>query len=220
MSRAVATAQPDSQFMPIAVALLAANKSLTAPNEHGAVPARPIWWTPVAGGVALAAPGRTPTGPRDGSGAKKGCVGRVPSASWTASARAIDLKLVARREDGVTISRKPPLDSSRTASSRSIAAFQPVPVWMVAPAPDGCEGSGLGSSTRAALHDIYYLQTDSNQVQPASGSQQPAPKVHLVKLGSELHAPENAMYIEPQQLLFWENIKNDGQVVKGIKAQP
>lgn len=72
----------------------------------------------------------------------------------------------------------------------------------------------------SALRDIYYLQTDSNQVQPASGSQQPAPKVHLVKLGSELHAPENAMYLEPQQILFWENIKNDGQVVKAIKAQP
>lgn len=70
-----------------------------------------------------------------------------------------------------------------------------------------------------ALHDIYYLQTDSNQVQPASGSQQPTPKVHLVKLGSEPHAPEDAMYLEPQQVLFWENIKNDGQVVKGIKGQ-
>jgi hypothetical protein len=68
------------------------------------------------------------------------------------------------------------------------------------------------------LSDIYYLQVQQG-VQPdttktTSGSQ----NLSLAKLGNELHGPEDAMYIEKQQVLFWENLKDSGQVVKAIKA--
>jgi hypothetical protein len=68
------------------------------------------------------------------------------------------------------------------------------------------------------LSDIYYLQVQQT-VQPDqnAANQNNNPQVSLAKLGSELHGPEDAMYVNRDQVLFWENIKDDGKVVKAIK---
>lgn len=41
-------------------------------------------------------------------------------------------------------------------------------------------------------------------------------RISLAKLGNELHGPEDKMFINSDQLLFWENLKDDGQVAKAI----
>lgn len=64
------------------------------------------------------------------------------------------------------------------------------------------------------LKDIYYLQVQQS-VQPAEKDKQP--QVSLAKLGSELHGPEDEMHVSREQVLFWENLKNDGKVVKAIQ---
>lgn len=64
------------------------------------------------------------------------------------------------------------------------------------------------------LNDIYYLRVNQ-QVQP-NGTQTQG-DVQLVKLGCELHGPENAMVIYKDQIVFWENLKDDGQVAQAIK---
>lgn len=64
------------------------------------------------------------------------------------------------------------------------------------------------------LDNIYYLRVDQ-QVQP-NGTQatgQPS----LVKLGCELHGPQDSMIINQEQVVFWENLKDDGQVTKAVK---
>ncbi len=65
--------------------------------------------------------------------------------------------------------------------------------------------------------DIYYLQVQQT-VQPkdSSASNNANQQVSLAKLGGELHGPEDVMYISRQQVLFWENLKNDGKVAKAI----
>lgn len=67
------------------------------------------------------------------------------------------------------------------------------------------------------LTDIYYLQAQ-NKVQPkdenASGDQS---NLTLIKLGKELHAPADEMNISRQQILFWEDIQDDGKVMKAIE---
>lgn len=63
------------------------------------------------------------------------------------------------------------------------------------------------------LKDIYYLKTGSVD---KTGSPVGAEDISLVKLGSELHGPEDAMIIERKNVTFWENLKNDGQVSKAI----
>jgi hypothetical protein len=67
------------------------------------------------------------------------------------------------------------------------------------------------------LTDIFYLQVQQ-QVQPSdSKTTTQQPQVSLAKLGNELHGPEDVMYVDRSQVLFWENLKNDGKVVNAIK---
>jgi hypothetical protein len=66
------------------------------------------------------------------------------------------------------------------------------------------------------LQDIYYLQVQQ-QVQPKDQNSSQQPQVSLAKLGGELHGPEDVMYISRSQVLFWENLKDDGKVTKAIK---
>ena len=67
------------------------------------------------------------------------------------------------------------------------------------------------------LTDIYYLQVQQ-QVQPADkNASAQSPQVSLAKLGSELHGPEDNMYVSRDQVLFWENLKDDGKVATAIK---
>lgn len=76
------------------------------------------------------------------------------------------------------------------------------------------------NSSYMRISDIYYLQAQQT-VQPTDGKKDASTtdtsaKPQLVKLGNELHAPEDAMQINRDQVLFWENIKPDGQVTKAI----
>ena len=63
------------------------------------------------------------------------------------------------------------------------------------------------------LSDIYYAKagatTDPNPAQL---------DVQLVKLGSELHQPEDAMYRNRDHLLFYENLTVESRVLKAINA--
>ena len=67
----------------------------------------------------------------------------------------------------------------------------------------------------ASLEDIYYLQVQNNsQVQQAEAEQ--APQIQLVKLGNEIHGPQDKMIINTDQILFWENLEDEGQVADAI----
>jgi hypothetical protein len=71
------------------------------------------------------------------------------------------------------------------------------------------------------LTDVYYLQV-TQPLQPAGSNDQPAaatgsqPNIQLVKLGNELHGPQDVMYIERDKVLFWENMKDDSKVMDAI----
>jgi hypothetical protein len=71
------------------------------------------------------------------------------------------------------------------------------------------------------LAGIYYLRVNQ-QVQPDQQASQN--DVSLVKLGCELHGPQDVMVVNRDQVTFWENLKGDGQVATAIaeyiKANP
>lgn len=80
-----------------------------------------------------------------------------------------------------------------------------------------------GYNGYVAMTDIYYLQVQ--QAQPTGtavkdGVANPQSTANadtqLVKLGQELHAPEDRMQISKDQILFWENINAEGKVAKAI----
>lgn len=67
------------------------------------------------------------------------------------------------------------------------------------------------------LTDIYYLQSKDQSVQPKDAAAADQSNLTLIKLGKELHAPADEMNISRQQVLFWENINEDGKVFQAIK---
>jgi hypothetical protein len=64
------------------------------------------------------------------------------------------------------------------------------------------------------LREVYYLQV-MQQLQP--GTENPTANINLVKLGAELHGPTDEMRINRDHILFIEDLKDDSQVVQGIK---
>lgn len=68
-----------------------------------------------------------------------------------------------------------------------------------------------------AMKDIYYLQQGSTQEASADKQAQENP-MSLAKFGSELHAPQDMMQINRDQVLYWENLRADGKVAEAIKA--
>jgi len=72
------------------------------------------------------------------------------------------------------------------------------------------------NSQYTRISDIYYLQVNQ-QVQPNQSTSSTANNnVSLVKLGCELHGPEDSMVINQDQVIFWENLKSSGKVAQAI----
>ncbi len=60
------------------------------------------------------------------------------------------------------------------------------------------------------LSNVYYLRT-------AEDLQKSGESLNLVKLGGELHGPEDTIYIPKSSILFWENMKDTSRVVQTIQ---
>lgn len=69
------------------------------------------------------------------------------------------------------------------------------------------------------LTDIYYLQAQSNKNESENPQETNSQNsdVQLIKLGNEVHGPEDEMIISKDQVLFFENLKGSGKVSDSIK---
>ena len=74
---------------------------------------------------------------------------------------------------------------------------------------------GVYNSDWYVLSDIYYVRVE-NPIQPAGASQEAQTNSRQAKLINELHGPQDVMYVSRDKVLYWENLKDDGQVVKAI----
>ena len=72
------------------------------------------------------------------------------------------------------------------------------------------------------LTDVFYIQASDTNPETDTESQNPqetaasSTDIRLIKLGSEVHGPEDAMIISKDQVLFYENLKSDGKVTDSI----
>lgn len=72
------------------------------------------------------------------------------------------------------------------------------------------------------LRNIFYLNSqngngNSNSQSTSTSSNSTNNQFTLVKLGCELHGPYDQMIINRGTITFWENLRDDSQVVKTIK---
>lgn len=66
------------------------------------------------------------------------------------------------------------------------------------------------------LSDVFYLQTQTATESKTPEATASSTDVKLIKLGSEIHGPEDAMIISKDQVSFFENLKKDGKVSQSI----
>lgn len=70
-------------------------------------------------------------------------------------------------------------------------------------------------SKNVVLTDVFYIETPN---QSQGNTSQANANYNLRKLGvNELHAPEDKMVISREQVIFWENLKDNSQVVTKIQ---
>lgn len=67
--------------------------------------------------------------------------------------------------------------------------------------------SGEGTD-HPVLREVYYLQA----------GQEKNPQAKLIKLGEEIQGPKDELRLNPSQIMYIQDLKDDGQVVKAIKA--
>jgi len=76
------------------------------------------------------------------------------------------------------------------------------------------------------LENVYYLQTEEVAVAGVTDSlaspsvdieETTETSTKLVKLGNELHGPQDKMFIEKSKVIFWENMKDTSDIVRSIK---
>lgn len=69
------------------------------------------------------------------------------------------------------------------------------------------------------LTNIYYPQAQSTAGDAAeeTDTQTQSGGIQLIKLGDEVHGPESEMYISKDQILYYENLKDDSKVTKLIE---
>ena len=65
------------------------------------------------------------------------------------------------------------------------------------------------------LREVFYLQV-TQALQPKEQDAPPQQNINLVKLGGELHGPQDEMVLNRDHILFYEDLKSDSQVVKAI----
>ncbi len=70
----------------------------------------------------------------------------------------------------------------------------------------------------AKLRNVYYLKQGSALQQDSEqGASVSSQNLNLVKLGGEVHGPEDEMFIAKDKILFIENLKGNSAVVAAIK---
>ncbi|PIS05560.1 MAG: hypothetical protein COT81_00485 [Candidatus Buchananbacteria bacterium CG10_big_fil_rev_8_21_14_0_10_42_9] len=77
------------------------------------------------------------------------------------------------------------------------------------------------SRKQVTLENIYYLQNITQPLQRSAADGETGEDANqqltLVKLGNELHAPEDTMYINRDFVVLMEDLQDEGRVVQAIQ---
>lgn len=73
------------------------------------------------------------------------------------------------------------------------------------------------NSRLVTLQDVYYLQLAQSPQPGDNKDAQQQPQISLVKLGNELHGPDDEMKINRDHILFVENMKDNAKVMEAIE---
>lgn len=66
------------------------------------------------------------------------------------------------------------------------------------------------------LEDVYYLRASEENALISQQESVSSPRFTLIKLGQEVHGPTDRLFINNKNILFYEQLTNESQVVKSI----
>lgn len=66
-----------------------------------------------------------------------------------------------------------------------------------------------------SLSSVFYIQNQNGGDSATSSTD--ASDIQLIKLGTEVHGPEDEMIIRTDEISFFENLKNDSKISKSIQ---
>ncbi len=69
------------------------------------------------------------------------------------------------------------------------------------------------NTDQPVLTDVYYLQAQTQATNKTT-----ADDLKLIKLGNEIQGPTDEIRFNPNEIVFVQDLKDDGQVVKTIKG--
>lgn len=69
------------------------------------------------------------------------------------------------------------------------------------------------SSKEMVLNNVYYLQTNAPQGENALSQS----TFSLVKLGNEVHGPTDELFVNRDQIIFYEYLRADSKLVESIR---
>jgi hypothetical protein len=73
------------------------------------------------------------------------------------------------------------------------------------------------SEKEFVLTDVYYLQLENpSQTAQTTQSQLAQSQFSLIKMGNEIHGPTDELFINNQNILFYEKLRADSKVVQSI----
>lgn len=75
------------------------------------------------------------------------------------------------------------------------------------------------------MNDVFYIQVGNNAGQMENRNQETVQhdqfqnNFSLIRVSSELHGPTDVIFINKSQVVFYEDLRDDSQVVQSIKGQ-
>lgn len=68
------------------------------------------------------------------------------------------------------------------------------------------------------LEDVYYVREEvaAQDELTEESNALPQSEFTVIRLGEEIHQPQNRMLINKDQILFWENLQADSRIVEAI----
>ena len=75
------------------------------------------------------------------------------------------------------------------------------------------------NSTSFKMTEIYYPQpkADTTDTKETTNATNNTDGLQLIRLGDEVHGPENTMFLSKKQILYYENLKSDSKVSQLIE---
>lgn len=74
------------------------------------------------------------------------------------------------------------------------------------------------SSDTVQIKNVFYVQKSTDTSSSTSTTDSSNNNLQLIKLGNEVHGPEDMMAISRSQVLYIENLKSDGKVTQTINT--